>query len=174
MNPRSVESRISSMASYLDHEFANYIQMISGWLQIGESEKALEAAKAAQKALTERSRIRRLLSEEDSVMVLEWLSESASRGVVTVVAIRHKIRPLWPDLRQTIFDALCALTEVCEEVSLTFSDCVAVTGTLSSYAKGGALESLAAKLGNICKSSPYKLVISDKAMELRIELGGES
>lgn len=162
---KSVESRIVSVATYLDHEFANYIQTISGWLQLGATDKAREAAALAQEAISERSHARRLLPEKEAAMVLEWLSESASQGVLANVKVEEKTCSLSSDLRQTISTALSALTEICERMTLSFSrSLITIVGVVGGCAGEGALESLP-------HSIRRKLLVSGRQIELRIRPG---
>lgn len=128
---------ILRLVSYLDHEFANHLQLIEGWLKLGEVGKAREAGVEALQSVRARSALRHLLVPRDAAAIIKWLAEASLKGVATNVQVRKRMGPLSPGARQALFDALGELVQVCYRVDLDIGDGMVVTGYLLQYQEAG-------------------------------------
>ncbi|MGB9867810.1 MAG: Spo0B domain-containing protein [Bacillota bacterium] len=133
------------LVSYVDHEFSNQLQLIDGWLKLGDVAKAREAALEAFATVRTRSSLRHLLAPRDAAVILRWLGHASLKGVATNVQVLKRLDPLSPGARHALMLALEELVHVCYRMELQLGDAVIISGYLMQQAEGncGLAERLA-------------------------------
>lgn len=100
MESQSQASRALALIRRQRHSFINHLQVISGWLQLGQPDRASRYMEQVVLRITEQSAVTRKLPPEWGIALLELAMEAETLGVIVHW---HVTGTVSPDLTPEIF-----------------------------------------------------------------------